>query len=126
MKQLLTFLLCAFCLTSCGEKQPAVVDFADKNVEMLNEGKEATYKGKPYTGTILSKHSNGKDKGKYPYVDGKMHGVMLEWYENGQKSAETNFDRGQRHGLNRYWDLKGRQTKEQIYDHDKSVSEKHL
>jgi antitoxin component YwqK of YwqJK toxin-antitoxin module len=133
MKQLLTLLLCALCLASCEkqqsapvEKQPAEVDFDDKNFEMLNEGKEATYKGKPYTGLIRNKHSNGKTAGEYPYIDGKMHGVMKEWWENGQQSAETNFDHGQRHGLNRYWDMKGHQTKEQIYDHDKSISEKHL
>ncbi|MCX6850179.1 MAG: hypothetical protein NTY98_14760 [Verrucomicrobia bacterium] len=63
MKQLLTLLLCAFCLASCEkqqsapvEKQPAEVGFADKEVEMLNDGKAATYKGKPYTGLIRNKH----------------------------------------------------------------------
>lgn len=133
MKQLLALLLCALCLASCEkrqsapvEQQPAVVDFTDKDVEMLNDFKEATYKSKPYTGLVRRKHSNGKVAGEYPYQDGKMQGVMKEWYENGQQSAETNFDHGQRHGLNRYWDMKGRQTKEQIYDHDKSISEKHL
>src|SRR4051812_11795548 len=105
MKQFLALLLCAFCLTSCGknqpaevEKQPAEVGFADKEVEMLNDGKEANYKGKPYTGIIRNKHSNGKTAGEYPYTNGKMHGVMKEWWENGQQSAETNFDHGQRHG----------------------------
>lgn len=133
MKQFIPFLLCALSLVSCGkplsapvEKQPAEIGFADKEVEMLNDGKEATYKGKPYTGLIRNKHSNGKTAGEYPYIEGKMHGVMKEWWENGQQSAETNFDHGQRHGLNRYWDMKGHQTKEQIYDHDKSISEKHL
>lgn len=127
MKQILAlFLLCALCLTSCGEKQPPVVDFADKDIELLNEGKEANYKGAPYTGMVRNRHSNGKTAGEYPYHNGKMQGVMKEWWENGQQSAETNFDNGQRHGLNRYWDMKGRQTKEQIYDHDKSISEKHL
>lgn len=134
MKQLLTLLLCVLCLTSCGEKQPAVdkvvqpavVDFADKDVEMLNEGKEANYKGQPYTGLIRNTHSNGKVAGEYPYLDGKMQGVMKEWWENGQQSAETNFDHGQRHGRNRYWNMKGKQTKEQLYEHDKSISEKHL
>ncbi len=125
MKRLLTILLCALCLSAC-EKQPAEVDFADKNVEMLNDGKEANYQVKPYTGLVRNKHSSGKTAGEYPYQNGKMHGVMKEWWENGQQSAETNFDHGQRHGLNRYWDMKGKQTKEQIYDHDKSISEKHL
>lgn len=126
MKPFLALLLCAFafCLSACGETQPAEVDFSDKEVEMTDE-KAATYKGKPYTGVIRSTHSNGKAKGEYPYQDGKMHGVMKEWWENGQQSAETNFDHGERHGLNRYWDMKGKLTKEQTYDHDKSLSEKH-
>ena len=78
MKQLLVFLLCALCLASCEkqqsapvEKQPAEVGFADKDVEMLNDGKEANYNGKPYTGLIRNKHSNGKTAGEYPYIDGK-------------------------------------------------------
>ena len=112
-------------LVAC-EKQPAEVDFSDSNVEMTNEGKTAHYKTSAYTGLIRRKHSNQKTAGEYPYVNGKMHGVMKEWWDNGQQSAETNFENGQRHGLNRYWDMKGRLTKEQIYDHDKSISEKHF
>lgn len=137
MKPCLALLLCAFtfCLAACGEKpapapvmekQPAEVAFSDKDVELTDEGKTATYQGRPYTGLVRNKHSDGKTAGEYPYQDGRMHGVMKEWYDNGQQSAETNFDHGQRHGLNRYWDRKGKQTKEQVYDHDESVSEKHL
>ena len=63
MNRLLTILLCALCLTAC-EKQPAELDFADKDVEMLNEGKEAIYKSKPYTGLVRNKHSNGKVAGE--------------------------------------------------------------
>lgn len=125
MKQFFILLSCALYLTSC-EKQPAEVDFADKNVEMLDSGKTANYQGKPYTGVIRRRHSKDKVAAEYPYQNGKMHGVMKEWWDNGQQSAETNFDHGQRHGLNRYWDMKGKQTKEQIYDHDKSISEKHF
>lgn len=117
--------LISFVITAC-EKQPAEVDFSDPNVEMADEGKTARYKTSPYTGLIRRKHSNQKVAGEYPYIGGKMHGVMKEWWENGQQSAETNFDHGQRHGLNRYWDMKGKLTKEQTYDHDKSVSEKYF
>ena len=112
-------------LVAC-EKQPAEVDFSDPNVEMTNEGKSASYKTSPYTGLIRRKHSNQKVAGEYPYVYGKMHGVMKEWWDNGQPSAETHFKNGQRHGLNRYWDMKGRLTKEQTYDHDQSISEKYF
>ena len=125
MKAHVALLAALFCLTAC-EKQPAEVTFTDPNVEMLDDGKSARYKTRPYTGTIRRTHSNGKATGEYPYVDGKMHGVMKEWWDNGQPSAETNFENGQRHGLNRYWDMKGKLTKEQIYDHDRSVSEKHF
>lgn len=127
MKPFFALFLCAvaFCLSACGEKQPNMVVMTDKNLEIIDGGLGATYKGKPYTGEV-HKMSNGKTTGEYPYLDGKMHGVMKEWWDNGQQSAETNFDHGQRHGLNRYWDMKGKQTKEQVYEHDKSVSEKHL
>ncbi len=40
-------------------------------------------------------------------------------------SIEANFNKAQRHGLNRYWSKKGQLMKEQVYEHDKSVSEKH-
>jgi hypothetical protein len=117
--------LLSLVLVAC-EKQPAEVDFSDPNVEMTDEGKTARYKTSPYTGLIRRKHSNQKVAGEYPYVKGKMHGIMKEWWENGQPSAETNFANGQRHGLNRYWDMKGKLTKEQTYDHDKSTSEKYF
>ena len=115
--------LLSLLLVAC-EKQPAEVDFSDPNVEMTNEGKSASYKTSPYTGLIRRKHSNQKVAGEYPYVNGKMHGVMKEWWENGQQSAETNFDHGQRHGLNRYWNQEGKQIKEQIYENGESKSVK--
>lgn len=81
--------------------------------------------GKPYSGVARDKHKNGKLKGEYPFTNGRLHGVVKEWWDNGQLSTETNFDKGQRHGLNRYWTKKGNLMKEQVYDHDKSVREKH-
>jgi len=82
--------------------------------------------GKPFTGTARDKHKDGKHKGEYPCKDGRLHGIVREWWENGQLSTETNFENGKRHGLNRYWSKSGQLMKEQIYDHDKSVSEKHF
>ena len=82
--------------------------------------------GKPYTGLARDKHKDGKAKGEYPFKEGRLHGVVREWWENGQLSTETNFENGQRHGLNRYWSKTGHLMKEQVYDRDKSVSEKHF
>ncbi len=82
--------------------------------------------GKPYTGVARDKHKDGKPKAEYPFKDGRLHGVVKEWWENGQLSTETHFDGGQRHGLNRYWAKSGELMKEQMYEHDKSVSEKHF
>ena len=56
--------------------------------------------------------------------NGKLHGLVREWWDNGQPSTETNFDEGRRHGSNRYWSKEGKLWKEQMYDHDKSISEK--
>lgn len=81
---------------------------------------------KPYTGLARDKHKNGRQKGEYPFKEGRLHGVVREWWDNGQLSTETNFENGQRHGLNRYWSKTGHLMKEQVYDHDKSISEKHF
>ena len=51
MKAHVALLAALFCLTAC-EKQPAEVTFTDPNVEMLDDGKAARYKTRPYTGTI--------------------------------------------------------------------------
>ena len=81
--------------------------------------------GQPYTGLAKDTFKDGKPKGEYPFKDGKLHGVVKEWWENGQLSTETNFENGQRHGLNRYWSKQGQLMKEQVYDRDRSISEKH-
>lgn len=80
---------------------------------------------KPYSGLAKDNHKNGKPKGEYPFVNGRLHGVVREWWDNGQLSTETHFEHGKRHGQNRYWSRSGQLMKEQVYEHDKSVSEKH-
>ncbi len=80
--------------------------------------------GKPFAGITEDKHTNGQLRVRYPMENGRPHGIVREWWDNGQPSVETHFERGQRHGLNRYWNREGRLTKEQVYDHDKSVSER--
>jgi len=81
-------------------------------------------KGQLFNGTAEDKHPNGQSRAEYPMKNGKPHGIVREWWDNGQPSAETHFENGQRHGSNRYWNREGKLLKEQVYDHDKSVSEK--
>ena len=107
-------------LTACDRapREAAYEELEWKNDVYLLEGQ-------PFTGTALASHANGKPKAEYPFVEGRFHGVVREWWENGQQSVETHFEKGQRHGSNRYWNQEGKLTKEQVYDHDRSVSEKH-
>ncbi len=81
--------------------------------------------GKPFSGIARASHSDGKPKSEYPFRGGRLHGVVREWWDNGVQCTETHFEDGKRHGSNKYWDQSGRLTKEQLYEHDRSVSEKH-
>ncbi len=114
-------LLCIGTLLQCTPKPPPVA-YADL------EWKDDVYfmDGKPYSGMATAEYSVGHPKGEYPFLDGKMHGLVREWWENGQPSVETNFDKGQRHGSNKYWRKDGSLMKEQIYDHDQAVKTIHF
>lgn len=119
------FLFIAFCfsltLLATDAPKPNGVTYKElkwrEDVYYLND--------QPYTGLAKDTFKDGKPKGEYPFKDGKLHGLVKEWWENGQLSTETNFENGQRHGLNRYWSKQGQLMKEQVYDRDRSISEKH-
>lgn len=108
-----------FCLTGCQREPPPVpygrLDWKDEMFYL---------DGQPFTGVAEDKHPNGQLRSRYPIEQGRIHGVVREWWDNGQPSTETHFEHGLRHGSNRYWNREGRLLKEQVYDHDKSVSEK--
>ena len=118
---ILAALLLSFLVQSACHRPPAEADYDAlvwKNDLYLLDGA-------PFTGIARAAHPDGKPKAEYPFLNGRFHGIVREWWENGQQSVETHFENGQRHGSNRYWDQTGKLTKEQVYDHDKSVSEKH-
>jgi antitoxin component YwqK of YwqJK toxin-antitoxin module len=116
------FLCLLLVLFTSQTKAPDAVPYAKL------EWKDDVYfwEGKPFSGLAKAQHKDGKPKGEYPFKEGRLHGVVKEWWDNGQLSTETHFENGQRHGLNRYWSKAGNLMKEQVYDHDKSVSEKHF
>ena len=111
-------LLASFTPTACKRQQAVPYDDI--------EWKDESYflKGQLFTGIAQDRHPNGQLRSEYPMKNGKPHGLVREWWDNGQPSTETHFENGQRHGSNRYWNREGRLMKEQVYDHDKSISEK--
>lgn len=127
MKLLFTLtLLCFSVLPLVAAEAPVAAPSTEVTYKELKWQDDVYFlNGKPYTGTARDKHKNGKAKGEYPFLEGRLHGVVREWWDNGQLSTETHFDKGRRHGLNRYWSKTGQLMKEQTYEQDKSVSEKH-
>ena len=79
---------------------------------------------KPFTGTSIRNHSNGKIGARYQFVDGIFDGIIEEWYENGQRSAYKMYKEGMRHGITTYWDEKGKPTKQVLYENDEEVERK--
>ena len=79
---------------------------------------------KPFTGTSIRNHSNGKIGARYQFVDGIFDGIIEEWYENGQRSAYKMYKEGMRHGITTYWDEKGNPTKQVLYENDEEVEVK--
>ncbi len=83
-----------------------------------------TLEDKPFTGTSIRNHSNGKIAARYQFVDGIYDGIIEEWYENGQKSAYKMYKEGRRHGITTYWNEKGEPTKQVLYENDEEVEVK--
>lgn len=106
-------------MDSCSKKP---VEAPLREMKQL-EGKWLLH-GDLFTGVIVDHYKDGQMRVRWEVKDGLLHGVIREWYANGQQSSETHFDQGQRHGLNQYWDKNGVYMKEQMYEHDKSISEK--
>ena len=79
---------------------------------------------KPFTGTSIRNHSNGKIGARYQFVDGIFDGIIEEWYENGQRSAYKMYKEGMRHGITTYWDETGKPTKQVLYENDEEVEVK--
>ena len=118
--RLLLVALLPWLVLSC---QKAPVEAAYEDLDWKND--LYLLHGQPFTGIARAAHSDGKPKSEYPFENGRLHGVVREWWDNGVQSTETHFENGKRHGSNKYWDREGKLTKEQIYDQDRSVSEKH-
>jgi len=83
-----------------------------------------TKEDKPFTGTAVQHHPNGKLKSRYQFVDGMLDGIIEEWWENGQRSTYKQYKENMRHGITTYWDENGVPTKQVLYKDDEEVEEK--
>ena len=57
---------------------------------------------KPFTGNNLCKHSNGKNKSKGSFRDGKKHDIWIEWKENSELSYESEYKKNRLIRLKKY------------------------
>jgi hypothetical protein len=83
-----------------------------------------TREDKPFTGTAVQHHANGKLKSRYQLVDGMLDGIIEEWWDNGQRSTYKQYKENMRHGITTYWDENGVPTKQVLYKDDEEVEEK--
>ena len=79
--------------------------------------------GKPFTGTAVDSHKNGKQSKSYMFEKGLLNGLIREWYDSGQIAASKIYRRGKRHGETKYWDEKGKLTATKLYKDDEHVEE---
>ena len=70
---------------------------------VTTEFKQSNYKNnlylfssRPWTGEAYSKHTNGKKKANYFFLDGKKDGWQRHYYMNGNKKRETLYKKGKK------------------------------
>lgn len=116
--------------------------YTGKEMQFKNHMRELYYAdGAPFTGTAAYYDDKHKLAYAYPYVDGKLNGILRTYFDNGQVRRETpavngqeqgpgtvyhengrvaetrNFMDGQLHGIAKTYDAKGNLTSEIPYVH---------
>ncbi|MBI3039251.1 hypothetical protein HYY75_09420 [bacterium] len=66
----------------------------------------------PFTGTIFSRHENGKPEREVINLDRKRNGEKKEWYENGQLGKEETWRDDKIDGLSKVLYESGKLNKE--------------
>ena len=80
--------------------------------------------GKPYSGDVLKKYSDGGKEFKGSYKNGKKNGKWMYWNENGQKDSEINYKNGKKDGVETEWFSNGEISSEKIYEDGELISSK--
>ena len=89
MKKLIILSFILLTLAGCGKK----IDISQKQVR---NGLVYTVNEEiPYTGKVIGKYSDGKDKLIEHFKDGKFNGEQLYYYDNGQVKEKITYNLGE-------------------------------
>ncbi|MGL5797556.1 MAG: hypothetical protein ACRCYT_05040, partial [Cetobacterium sp.] len=113
-KKLCLILICLYFL-ACGKKEVI-------NIEQLQVRNEIYYKineQKGFTGSSISKYSNGQIEVEINLKDGKKDGLQRHYFSNGQIRVEENSKDGRPHGLQKSYFSNGQIEEEVNYKNGK-------
>lgn len=108
IKQIFVFLLLLYACTE--NKHTAIPDFevSNTNAELNKTDNGWLYKGKPFSGYMVEKESDGRLVYKLPILEGKEQGLAKGWYNTGEKLVERIYIDGKKEGEFRQWWANGR------------------
>ncbi len=113
--QALVFTLAALAI-ACACKRDSTPIVIDKAATTLaREQGVRVYRGKPFTGKIVTRHPSGQIATSENYINGKRNGALKKWFDNGVLGFESYYSRGKLHGLTKSWWPNGNQRSKLIY-----------
>jgi len=72
---------------------------------------------KGFSGTYITKHSNGKNKLKINFINGFKDGPSTSWHYNGQKKSLVYYKKNKKEGFETRWHYQGQKAEETNYAH---------
>ncbi len=93
MKKLAITVFVLLTLAGCGKE----IDISQKQVR--NGIVYTVNEDRPFTGKVIGKYSNGKEKIMENFRDGKFDGEQVYYYDNGQIKEKINYKLGEAVGV---------------------------
>ncbi|BCO19431.1 hypothetical protein KUC3_22880 [Alteromonas sp. KC3] len=119
MRRKFTFfgLLLLVCLVFLFRGEVSRVDSSEISV---NSAGLRVYNHTPFTGEVISYHSNGNVSSREDFVEGRRQGVARKWFADGTLAYEAHYQNGIREGYTRSWWFNGNQRSETFYESGKT------
>ena len=123
MNNKLKILILLFVLISCVKKTDDTIEesVAIPKTELLADndgfGRQQDillFKGKPYSGYVLEKYSNGQRSSQNAYFKGKLEGIQQKWFENGVLMEIRHYTVNRKVGIHQGW-YKNRQKRYEYF-----------